>query len=751
MHEQTFNDALADALRRRRAAWRHAEGAVVSERLQMLPEAPQDRPDIVVMSRDAHPIIIEVEFGYPAFSDAASRLGKLVDGTARRARSAIAVGVPDGVREWSPAVLHERLAQPDGVTLRCAILSANITGEEIDQPEIDASTITYWPVHPHAISASVDDLATLCEYAVAPQQLVSQTAGNVALRIRGIAADLQRSLTGTDAADRIARTLDQRDPQQGLRMACCIWLTSLRLHDQLATASAALRENGLRSPRAIRQESIGDAISISELIAEWDKILEVNYRSIFTPAKRALNVGLPAHAGAQALTQLQRLAEQIDALRLGNRIEFAGELFPELLDDREETAAHYTLPQTAELLACLSVERLKVDDWSSVEEVAALNVADLACGTGALLRAVYHQLRRRHEASGGDADGLHSQMLERSISGLDINALATHMTAAGLSGAEIGTAYHDTRIAAVPVMGGKTGSLELLESEQVTDIIGEQVRSATDGEAQPAMIYVPDKSLNLVIQNPPYSRARGDRKLFDITGITDDQRDRSLARLSAIRRRLRASGNRVADGQAGLGSDFSALADRKLAPGGVFASVLPLTAAHAESWAGFREHIEREYHDVTAIAFTGDETNMMSADTHMNEMLLIATKRSASESATPPPPPTQNISSEKSVLRASSGAECSRSTCAVLQRPLQRRSGLRSCCNRSIRASSTAAQFKMPGAASALGLTCARRHPVSRGSRWECATTISPPLPRSCLPAASIGRANAVLGISRSG
>ena len=83
MHEQTFNDALADALRRRRAAWRHAEGAVVSERLQMLPEAPQDRPDIVVMSRDAHPVIIEVEFGDPAFSDAVSRLGKLVDGTAR--------------------------------------------------------------------------------------------------------------------------------------------------------------------------------------------------------------------------------------------------------------------------------------------------------------------------------------------------------------------------------------------------------------------------------------------------------------------------------------------------------------------------------------------------------------------------------------------------------------------------------------------------------------------------------------------
>ncbi len=731
MHEQTFNEILAEVLREKRVAWRYAEGAVVAERTQMLPEAPQDRPDIVVMSRDAHPVIIEVEFGEPAFDDASSRLGKLVAGTARRARAAIAVGVPVEVRGWSPEYLRERLAQPDGLTLRCAILSVNITGEEIDQPEIKSSGIAYWPDRPHSISHSVDDLATLCEYAVAPQQLVSAMALKVGLRIRGIAADLLRSLEGTDTAAQIAHTLDQRDPQQGLRMACCIWFTSLRLHDQLATASSVLRERGLRSPRTIRQESIGDALSVSELVTEWDKILAVNYRSIFTPARRALDIELPAYAGSAALTQLQQMAELIDGLRLGNRVEFAGELFPELLDDREETAAHYTLPQTAELLACLATGRMDVRDWSSVAEVSALNIADLACGTGALLRAVYHQLRRRHEAAGGDAESLHRQMLEHSIAGLDINALATHMTAAGLSGSEISAAYHDTRIAAVPVIGGKTGSLELLEAEQITDIIGEQVRAATDAKVQPTTVYIPDGSVDLIIQNPPYSRARGDRKIFDITGITETQRASSVKRLSAIRRRLKQSGNEVADGQTGLGSDFSALADRKLAPGGVFASVLPLTAAHAESWQGFREHIEREYRDIMAIAFTSDAAGMMSADTHMNEMLLIAQKRSAKNSPPPPPPPILRKTISKQQIQTTA-PRCYPSTCTVLLQPSRRHSGSRSCCSRSIRTRTPTASFTMPAATSARGRLPSRPHPASHGSRSGCATIISLLSLRSC-------------------
>ncbi len=50
--------------------------------------------------------------------------------------------------------------------------------------------------------------------------------------------------------------------------------------------------------------------------------------------------------------------------------------------------------------------------------------------------------------------------MEQSITGLAINSLASHMTAAGLSTAEIATEYHTAHIAAVAVLGGNTGSPE---------------------------------------------------------------------------------------------------------------------------------------------------------------------------------------------------------------------------------------------------------------------------------------------------
>ena len=225
-------------------------------------------------------------------------------------------------------------------------------------------------------------------------------------------------------------------------------------------------------------------------------------------------------------------------------------------------------------------------------------------------------------------------MMEGSITGLDINVLASHMTAAGLSTTEIETEYETDNIAAVDVKGGRTGSLELLESDQISDITGQLARAATNNHnhEKPVNVEVADNSQDLIIQNPPYSRARGDRKMFDVTGITEKQRRRSVSRLNSIRGKLRRDGNEMTNGQAGLGADFSALADRKLKAGGVLATVLPLTAAKAESWEGFRKTIEREYERILVIAFPSHEGAMMSADTHMNEMLLIATKRSESKS-----------------------------------------------------------------------------------------------------------------------
>ena len=625
LHEQTLNIALAQALRQRRQAWRDSDDALLYERTGVLADGAADRPDILVQTPDIYPVVLEVEYGDPAFADARGRLGQVVIGSTDPIRSAIAIGAPAEIRQWSDRQLADWLADPYAVELKYAILSANIRGDE-GEVEVADAAVHYWPAYPNYVTGNLEDLAVLCEYAAAPPPLVADMAARVAAQINNLADALQRGLD-PETAYTIARQLGQTDPAQGLRMACCIWLTSLRLQNLLAGTSVELQAKGLKTVAEMRSHySVGRVIVLDELRDEWAKILEVNYRAIFNAALNALHPRIPDEIGSQVLTELSVLAGRITSLRLGNRVDFAGELFPKLLSDRGETAAHYTLPETAELLSQMAVSRLALKDAKSPQEVAAVKIADFACGTGSLLRASYRHIRSRHDAAGGTGDGLHRRMMEDSITGLDINALAAHMTAAGLSAMEMATEYHRTNIAAVPVPGGKTGSLELLAAEQITDVVGQLARTVTANQAEPVNIAVPNESRDLVIQNPPYYRAHGNHKMFDVAGISEPERKRSEKRLSDIRAGLRRRDNEIIHGQAGMGADFSALADRKLKTGGVFAAVLPLSAAHSESWTGFRKTLEAKYNDITAIAFTPDEGGMLSADTHMNEMLVIASK-----------------------------------------------------------------------------------------------------------------------------
>ena len=630
MREDTFNEVLAEELRRRRRYWEDNPETVACQRLRLV-EDTREQIDILVQSPDSYPVAVEAEWRDPALADARGRLGKRIVGAPYPVRSAIAVGLPEEARGWTRPRLEREFATPENVPLRFVVLYSNIRGDEPAGRRLLESDVMRWPAHGF-VTGDVDDLARLCEYATAPPSLVSRMARDVATRITGIATDL-RSRTRARTVESIIHSLGQEDPEQGLRLACCIWLTSLRLQNRLAGQSDALGEAGLRSVANVAGDALGGRVTASAIREEWRKILSVNYGAIFNAALTSLHPGIPAENASDALSALGELADEIAAARLGNRVDFAGELFPELLADREETAAHYTLPVTAELLAGLAVDRLEVADWADTDALRGLRIADLACGTGALLRAAYGHIRHRHEAAGGRVDDLHKALMEECLTGIDINALASHMTASGLSSSGIATEYARSNIAAVSVLEGQTGSLELLVGEQLTDMLGGTSFDAAANGDQPATITVADASQDVVIQNPPYSRARGDRKLFAVAGIGEDARERSLRRLSSIRSRLRRKGDEMIDGQAGLATDFSALADLKLKPHGVFATVLPLTAAHAESWAGFRKTIERKYDDIMAIAFTGHEEEMMSADTDIREMLLVAGKRPNGEPA----------------------------------------------------------------------------------------------------------------------
>ena len=112
------------------------------------------------------------------------------------------------------------------------------------------------------------------------------------------------------------------------------------------------------------------------------------------------------------------------------------------------------------------------------------------------------------------------------------------------------------------------------------------------------MVDFPDEGFDLVIMNPPFTRATNHE------GAHSDVTNPAFAAFDASRADQTAMGNRINrlgkdtcyHGNAGVASAFAALAHQKLKPGGVLALVLPLSAAAGLSWQGFPSAAGRPIH-----------------------------------------------------------------------------------------------------------------------------------------------------------
>ena len=78
--------------------------------------------------------------------------------------------------------------------------------------------------------------------------------------------------------------------------------------------------------------------------------------------------------------------------------------------------------------------------------------------------------------------------------------------------------------------------------------------------------------------------------MFDVTGIDEKQRRRSVKRLTQLRNNLRDAGDEMTDGQAGLGADFSALAGKKLKAGRRFRNRVALDCGALRILGRFSPH-----------------------------------------------------------------------------------------------------------------------------------------------------------------
>ena len=594
---------------------------VRSENTQAISGHPGLRPDILVTAPGRSPVVVEAEY-MPARTvepEAKERLGLEVAANGRVIEAAIALRYPEDVSDADD--LHSALTT---ARLSYCVFTEE-AGGAVRFPE------SGW------LEGAVEDLADMVRLVSVPQRAVDQAAATLQEGIEGAAKllDEMEELRPSITRD-IARSLGMIDVPQTRRMACAIIANALVFHEHIAGMHeeikplAAVCGDGAANPQG-------------DVLAAWDDILEINYWAIFAIAKDILR-HLPSGDAATILRRLRDTAQSVNAAGVDNAHDLTGRIFQRLIADRKYLATFYTLPASAALLARLAVAKMEGVDWGDAEAIGRLRIGDFACGTGALLSAVYEQIAARHERAGGDPAALHRVMMEEVLYGCDVMPSAVHITGSTLSGVEPDVLFNSSRLYTMPYGRMKDGtvmigSLELLRSSNVLTLFNTSdpaLRTGGAGEETAAQVRteIPDEGYDLVIMNPPFTRnvtregAYADTiaAAFAAFEASDADQRQMAKRMGVLKKDTCYHGN------AGIASAFAALAHKKIKPGGVLALVLPLSVANGLAWKGFRAMIDSGYTDMAVLSIAANGRDMsFSSDTGMAECLVVARKLKSEE------------------------------------------------------------------------------------------------------------------------
>lgn len=561
---------------------------------------PHKRVDVLILDGSMPPVAIECsKTASDADKDAQSRIGVTVKEFQSRINSSISLVIPDRLNEVSPSEAHDLIRS---TPFTYALFQSD----------------RRFPASGY-IRGSLDDLVHLIRGVAAPASVIEDVSTQVFNLVEAAANVLERDLE-TSSRDEISKLSRQRTIIKGLRTTALLWFNAL------ATQST-LKNQGASVPNL---QLVGKTLSPSQLILDWYEITNQNWYAVFAPAIRALEISYSDNprATTDAIELVVRAVNLVHESRAGTSVNFGAELFPKLSEDRRQAAAYYTRAPVAELLATLTICKDASVDWAKKDFFQEYSLGDLACGTGTLLRAGYLRCKYLH----GTSASFHRDAMQRGITGIDISPIAAHLSSSSLAVLGEGDTYIDTKIIYTEVGGEEAliGSLELLNPDRIhfDDFFLRIASSISGDEALRQPISVNEASFDWILMNPPYSRSRGGQSAFDLTGISEEER------LACQKRWGTLLGNAPATKTAGMAASFLVLAERKLKHNGTFGFVLPITAAFAESWQKTRKMIEKRFKNILVVAVSagrawGDEA--MSMSTHLEEMLLVATKRTFQE------------------------------------------------------------------------------------------------------------------------
>ena len=627
MVEPALNSFVASALGDRLGGW-----TVSAEATKTLTKAGL-RPDIVV-NTGAAPVAIETEY-IPAphvEEEAISRIGETLSTTGRVIEVAVAVRLPTALGDTEPAAVSKALTRRDDLEWCVWIEGAGA----VRFPE------SGW------LRGDINDLAGFVETVAVSERRIAAAADAFEAGVSQAATNLRTSLLARDAQsalDKVSGALHQDDSEQTTLMAIAVLANALVFQSALAGVHNTPSIEEMRSQSGI--------FAVGDVLNAWREILGINYWPVFAIASRILRP-MPEAPAQEMLAQLATVVAELSGAGATTVQDLAGQMFGRLIADRKFLATFYTLPASAALLAELAVSQLDDRvDWSDLPSVGGLRVADFACGTGALLSAAYRRIasrvRRANLTDGTDTSKrLHSVFMEDILVGCDIMPAAVHLTASMLSAAHPATPFGDTNIHLMPYGypdGDKSqpaaiGSLELLGDETVTSLFGTgRMRAGgtgdiEDSEPNGASFAIDDSTVDLAIQNPPFTRPNGPEAeklgvpIPSFAGFdTDEAEQKAMSR--RLKRVYRDRKSPAAEGNAGLATSFIDLADAKLRPGGVLALVLPATVVSGNGWGATRRLLARKYENISVVTLAAETDRAFSADTGMAEALIVATKRDA--------------------------------------------------------------------------------------------------------------------------
>lgn len=461
-------------------------------------------------------------------------------------------------------------------------------------------------------------------------------------------------------------SLNEQARLQTANMAATIIINALAYQQNLDG------HQGIKGLSKVRAETAGNRLTKFAVINEFDHILSINFWPIFHVAKELL-MEIPAPAASPMLEAMAKTADGIiDAIRHND---IAGTLFQKLIADRKTLKTYYTSPAATTLIAHLAIpDNL---DWADPETLKSYTIADYACGSGGIMLAAYQRARELHRLHGGNPDSLHAHMMAESLTACDIMPAGVHLTASLLSSVAPTTPYIGTRCVLFPFGGqrktdkkgnllkdkdgnpiketdGKgnpivqVGSLKLLDLAQTRfqAVLPPDEQTALDakGTRNNIEVDIAPLSQSLVAMNPPFTKptkhAPRNSDNIDPKNPAFAAFDTTDAEQEAMKNLIDKLGkNTISDGNAGLGTHFTAIANNMVKSDGHIALILPTAAmlggsydpkkgkrGQTYSWQKLRNLVCDNYNQITvvSIAQPREKDSAFSADSDFADCMVVA-------------------------------------------------------------------------------------------------------------------------------